>query len=69
MDCMWLNCEYCLGLDSDLADIMDSDLEGRPDTNCYLEESWESQGTAFINICFGCAWGGCTMYLCLKNVM
>ncbi|XP_047030523.1 serine/threonine-protein kinase unc-51 isoform X1 [Helicoverpa armigera] len=33
-------------LDSDLPDILESDLEGRPDTNCYLEESWESQGAS-----------------------
>ncbi|XP_038209711.1 serine/threonine-protein kinase unc-51 isoform X2 [Zerene cesonia] len=32
-------------LDSDLPDILESDTEGRPDTNCILEESWESQGT------------------------
>ncbi|KAF9421134.1 hypothetical protein HW555_002846 [Spodoptera exigua] len=30
-------------LDSDLPDILESDLECRPDTDCYLEESWESQ--------------------------
>ncbi|XP_075978351.1 serine/threonine-protein kinase unc-51-like protein Atg1 isoform X2 [Anticarsia gemmatalis] len=33
-------------LDSDLPDIMESDLEGRADTNCYLEESWDSQGAS-----------------------
>ncbi|CAD0201279.1 unnamed protein product [Chrysodeixis includens] len=38
--------EYCSGLDSDLPDILESDLEGRPDTNCYLEESWDSQGAS-----------------------
>lgn len=37
--------KYCSGLDSDLPDILESDLEGRADTNCYLEESWNSQGT------------------------
>ncbi|KAH9629474.1 hypothetical protein HF086_015804 [Spodoptera exigua] len=35
-------------LDSDLPDILESDLECRPDTNCYLEESWESQGTCSL---------------------
>ncbi|KAJ0176563.1 hypothetical protein K1T71_007742 [Dendrolimus kikuchii] len=30
-------------LDSDLPDILESDLEGRPDTNCYVEETWDSQ--------------------------
>jgi hypothetical protein len=37
--------ECCLGLDSDLPDILESDLEGRADTNCFLEESWQNQGT------------------------
>lgn len=42
-----IHCEYCLGVDSDLPDIMECDLEGPPETICYLEESWESQGTPF----------------------
>ncbi|XP_049873211.1 serine/threonine-protein kinase ULK1 isoform X2 [Pectinophora gossypiella] len=33
-------------LDSDLPDILETDLEGRVGTNCYLEESWESQGAS-----------------------
>lgn len=37
--------EYCSGLDSDLPDIMESELEGRPESNCFLEEAWQSQGT------------------------
>ncbi|CAK1551150.1 unnamed protein product [Leptosia nina] len=36
-------------LDSDLPDILESDNEGRPDTNCILEESWESQGAGSHN--------------------
>lgn len=38
----------CSGLDSDLPDIVENDLEGRADTNCYLEESWDSQGTSLF---------------------
>lgn len=53
-------CQYCSGLDSDMPDILESDLEGRVDTNCCLEESWESQGIQFVllNLLMICAWGG-----------
>ncbi|XP_028171639.1 serine/threonine-protein kinase unc-51 isoform X3 [Ostrinia furnacalis] len=34
---------YTSSLESDLPDIMESDLEGRADTNYFLEESWQSQ--------------------------
>ncbi|XP_068633315.1 serine/threonine-protein kinase unc-51 isoform X2 [Battus philenor] len=32
-------------LDSDLPDILECVMEGQVDTNCYIEESWNSQGT------------------------
>lgn len=31
-----------------MPDILESELEGRVDTNCCLEESWESQGIQFV---------------------
>lgn len=51
-------CEYCSGLDSDMPDILESELEGRVDTNCCLEESWESPGIPFTNLAYDFyAWG------------
>lgn len=61
--------EYCSGLDSDLPDILESDLEGRPDTNCYLEESWDSQGTSpfiqFALIVHGVGVSQFLLFLCV----
>lgn len=36
--------KYCSGLDSDLPDLLESVIEGCVETNCILEESWDSQG-------------------------
>lgn len=40
-----------------MPDILESEQEGRVDTNFCLEESWESQGIPFTTLAFGYAWG------------
>ncbi|CAG5045921.1 unnamed protein product [Parnassius apollo] len=37
-------------LDSDLPDILECDMEGQVNTNCYLEESWDSQGIHYLHL-------------------
>ncbi|KPJ08522.1 Serine/threonine-protein kinase ULK2 [Papilio machaon] len=40
-------------LDMDLPDILECVMEGQVDINCYLEESWDSQGIQHLHYCFG----------------